>query len=105
MDGSVAEKYDGGVKSKLAEEAIEYKRRIEECKKMYELQYSQVCGIYGEDVYMIGMYNGMELLMSIMENRKPMYSGIVMDKESEPEEQLQQACENQMQRTMSGVIK
>lgn len=106
MDGIEAEKRLEEIEANLAEEALEYRRRIEECKKMYELQCSQVCGLYSNDVYMVGMYNGMELLMSIMEQRKPMYAGIVMDKEPEQGgEPETQECENMIQRTMSGIVK
>ncbi|NBR23293.1 MAG: hypothetical protein EBU08_05855 [Micrococcales bacterium] len=45
--------------------------KIERMRKMLEVQGSD--GNWNYDSYMLGMYNGIELMMSIMEDREPVY--------------------------------
>lgn len=60
----------------LINEAIEFNKKIEQCNKLLKLQLSQMSmnQISNESViYMGGMYNGMELIMSVLEDRQPMF--------------------------------
>jgi hypothetical protein len=44
---------------------------IEKMKEMLEIQGSE--GNWNYDQYMLGLYNGMEFMLSIAENREPIY--------------------------------
>ncbi len=48
-----------------------FKRRLEDMKKVQEIQGSN--GNWNYDSYMHGMFNGMELVISIAEERTPKF--------------------------------
>lgn len=48
-------------------------KRIDECHELLEIQASILT-----DEYMKGMYNGMELILAVLENRKPVYASKVL---------------------------
>lgn len=74
------EKYNGVLKDKiqLKQENQELKKQLEEYKQSLktsrEMLYLQgKDGNYNYDSYMLGMYNGMEYIISLFENREPIY--------------------------------
>jgi len=56
---------------------VSYKKRIESLKSCVEVQGTD--GNWNFDEYMRGMYNGLELALSIMENRNPIYKDSLKD--------------------------
>lgn len=54
-------------------------KRIRELKRIKDIQEQNL----GEDQneYMVGMYNGLELAVAIMENRKPVYLSCIKEPE------------------------
>lgn len=73
-------------------------KRIRELKRIKDIQEQNL----GEDQneYMVGMYNGLELAVAIMENRPPVYVSC----EKEPE-QIESKEEQEVGRTCySGII-
>lgn len=48
-------------------------KRIDECHELLEIQASVLT-----DEYMKGMYNGMELILAVLENREPVYASKVL---------------------------
>ena len=48
-------------------------KRIDECHELLEIQASILT-----DEYMKGMYNGMELILAVLENREPVYASKVL---------------------------
>lgn len=73
-------------------------KRIRELKRVKDVQEQNL----GEDQneYMVGMYNGLELAVAIMENRKPVYVSC----EKEPE-QIESKEEQEIGRTCyNGII-
>ena len=48
-------------------------KRIDECHELLEIQASILT-----DEYMTGMYNGMELILAVLENREPVYASKVL---------------------------
>lgn len=74
------------------------KKRIRELKRIKDIQEQNL----GEDQneYMVGMYNGLELAVAIIENRPPVYVSC----EKEPE-QIESKEEQEVGRTCySGII-
>lgn len=74
------------------------RKRIKELKRIKDIQEQNL----GEDQneYMVGMYNGLELAVAIMENRTPVYVSC----EKEPE-QIESKEEQEVGRTCySGII-
>lgn len=74
------------------------KKRIRELKRIKDIQEQNL----GEDQneYMVGMYNGLELAVAIMENRPPVYVSC----EKEPE-QIESKEEQEKGRTCyNGII-
>lgn len=74
------------------------RKRIKELKRIKDIQEQNL----GEDQneYMVGMYNGLELAVAIMENRTPVYVSC----EKEPE-QIESKEEQEVGRTCyNGVI-
>lgn len=47
-------------------------KKLEEIKTLKNVQENNL-----EDDYMVGLYNGMELAIAILENRKPVYKSCV----------------------------
>lgn len=73
-------------------------KRIRELKRIKDIQEQNL----GEDQneYMVGMYNGLELAVAIMENRPPVYVSC----EKEPE-QIESKEEQEVGRTCyNGII-
>lgn len=52
-------------------EILELKERIQACSELTEIQRKEARSVIDKYNYMVGMYNGMELLLSILENRTP----------------------------------
>lgn len=74
------------------------RKRLKELKRIKDVQ-EQNLGV-DQDEYMVGMYNGLELAVAIMENRVPVYVSC----EKEPE-QIESKEEQEVGRTCySGVI-
>lgn len=74
------------------------RKRIKELKRIKDIQEQNL----GEDQneYMVGMYNGLELAVAIMENRTPVYVSC----EKEPE-QIESKEEQEVGRTCyNGII-
>lgn len=92
-------------KNKKDKELID---RIEDANKLKDFQGSE--GVIQNNPYMIGLYNGMELALSIVENRDPKLINIVSGEEmqqGDSEEGLDD-CESdnvELSRTISGYVK
>lgn len=56
---------------KFWSEVLELKERIQACGELTEIQRKEAQSVIDKYNYMVGMYNGMELLLSILENRTP----------------------------------
>ena len=54
-------------------------KRIRELKRIKEVQEQSLKAEH--DDYMIGLYNGLELAVAIMENRKPVYLSCIKEPE------------------------
>lgn len=54
-------------------------KRIRELKRVKDVQEQSLKGVH--DDYMIGLYNGLELAVAIMENRKPIYLSCIKEPE------------------------
>lgn len=54
-------------------------KRIRELKRVKSVQEQSLKGVH--DDYMIGLYNGLELAVAIMENRKPVYLSCIKEPE------------------------
>lgn len=54
-------------------------KRIRELKRVKDVQEQSLKVKY--DDYMIGLYNGLELAVAIMENRKPIYLSCIKEPE------------------------
>lgn len=54
-------------------------KRIRELKRVKDVQKQSLKGVH--DDYMIGLYNGLELAVAIMENRKPIYLSCIKEPE------------------------
>ena len=50
---------------------------LRQLKDMVEVQGQD--GNWNYDEYMMGMYNGMEFMMSMIENREPLYKETLLD--------------------------
>jgi hypothetical protein len=48
-------------------------KRIDECYELLEIQASVLT-----DEYMKGMYNGMELILAVIEDREPVYASKIL---------------------------
>jgi hypothetical protein len=73
-------------------------KRIRELKRVKNVQEQSLKGVH--DDYMIGLYNGLELAVAIMENRKPVYLSCI----KEPE-QIENVEKQEVGRTCyNGVI-
>lgn len=86
----------------------ELRERIDEANKLKDFQGSE--GVIQNNPYMIGLYNGMELALSVVEDRKPklinMFSGEEIV-QGDSEEGLDD-CESdnvELSRTISGYVK
>lgn len=71
------------------------KKRIRELKRIKDVQEQNL----GEDQneYMVGMYNGLELAVAIMENRPPVYVSCGKEPEqieSKEEQEVGRTCYN-----------
>ena len=55
----------------IADEKDELKNRINEAKEIKEIQAQN--GNYNFDNYNLGLFNGMECIIAILENREPKY--------------------------------
>lgn len=55
------------------------KKRIKELKRVKDIQEQSLKAEH--DDYMIGLYNGLELAVAIMENRKPVYLSCIKEPE------------------------
>lgn len=73
-------------------------KRIRELKRVKDVQEQSLKAEH--DDYMIGLYNGLELAVAIMENRKPVYLSCI----KEPE-QIENVGKQEVGRTCyNGVI-
>ena len=73
-------------------------KRIRELKRVKDVQEQSLKAEH--DDYMIGLYNGLELAVAIMENRKPVYLSCI----KEPE-QIENIEKQEMGRTCyNGII-
>lgn len=83
--------------------------RILVCCELKEIQ--GLTGNFDSDTYMLGMYNGMELLMSILEGRLPEFRSIIPEIREGNKEATEKYTEeielNKMsqKKTISGRIK
>lgn len=81
--------------------------RIEDANKLKDFQGSE--GVIQNNPYMIGLYNGMELALSIVEDRDPKLINIVSGEEisqGDSEEVLDcESDKNELARTISGYVK
>lgn len=57
-------------------EVLELKERIQACSELTEIQRKEAQSVIDKYNYMVGMYNGMELLLSILENRTPNFCNV-----------------------------
>lgn len=84
----------------------ELNRRIRQCKNMQEMQMMQIPFVNGDSgAYMIGLYNGMEMMLAIIEDRRPEFAGIPMEAVDDPETDEMASDEVEVQRTISGFVK
>lgn len=90
----------------LASELIDLKSRIANCKNLQEAQMFQLPFSTGEgELYMVGLYNGMELVNAILEGRRPEFCGVTV-KESEGEQKEEPEKEDMgATRTIAGSVK
>lgn len=92
----------------IANELMDLKIKIKSCKNLQEVQMLQLPFASGEsELYMVGLYNGMELVNAILEDRRPEFCGI-LPKEQEEGEQMESSEEGgkiEPVRTISGVVK
>lgn len=51
-----------------------YKKKIKEANSLKELQSKKL-----EDDYMVGLYNGMELIIALMEGREPVFEDCISE--------------------------
>ena len=71
------------------------RKRLKELKRIKDVQ-EQNLGV-DQDEYMVGMYNGLELAVAIMENRVPVYVSCEKEPEqieSKEEQELGRTCYN-----------
>lgn len=87
-------------------ELKDLRSRISQCKNMQEMQMMQIPFVNGDSgMYMIGLYNGMEMMLAIMEGRRPEFAGMPMDVPSEvPETDGMGEDGTDAQRTISGIL-
>lgn len=85
--------------------------KLKLCRNLLEIQEMNIN--FSDDntsgYYMMGMYNGMELLMSVLEDRKPQFCSMLMEQEAEGvdgemEGEECEACKIDL-RTIPGKIK
>lgn len=91
----------------IANELMDLKMKIKSCKNLQEVQMLQFPFASGEsELYMVGLYNGMELVNAILEDRRPEFCGIFPKEQSE-EELKEEMTDKGMEatRTVSGVVK
>ena len=75
------------------------RKRLKELKRIKDIQEQNLRA--ESDEYMVGLYNGLELAVAIMENRKPVYVSCI----KEPE-QFENKEEQEKGRTCySGIIR
>lgn len=91
---------------KEEKELKELKSRISQCKNMQEMQMMQIPFVNGDSgMYMVGLYNGMEMMLAIMEGRRPEFAGMPMENLPEsPESDEMGSDEVDIQRTISGIL-
>lgn len=84
--------------------------RIKEANKLKDFQGSE--GIIQNNPYMIGLYNGMELALSVVEDREPKLINNIVGGEGGEEKieniEYDGECESdavELQRTISGIVK
>lgn len=83
-------------------------QRLGLCKNLLEIQGMNLMSMNGieDSPYMMGMYNGMELMVSILEDRKPEFCSMCpMDSESGEMDKEEMEVEEKVGKTMSGKIK
>lgn len=88
--------------------------RLVECNKLLQIQLSQMSmnQISNEsNIYMGGLYNGMELLMSVLEDRKPMFCDLSVVEENQSNEselkgteEAKETMAEKVAKTISGKI-
>lgn len=61
---------------KFWSEVLELKERIQACSELTEIQRKEAQSVIDKYNYIVGMYNGMELLLSILENRTPNFCNV-----------------------------
>lgn len=100
-------------RKEMEDELKELKFRISECKKVEDIQLSQIACINADSgLYMAGIYNGMELFMSIIEGREPMFcdvsqvpeQGLISDGVGVDEVESQEGETKENNRTIAGKI-
>lgn len=94
----------------LANELIDLKQKIESCKNLQEAQMFQLPFSTGEgELYMVGLYNGMELVNAILEGRRPEFCGVtVKEPEGGQKEELKEELtkeDMEATRTIAGSVK
>lgn len=57
--------------------------KLESLREVHNLQGQN--GTWDYDQYMVGLYNGLELALSIMEDKQPEFRGIVNESANKPE--------------------
>lgn len=96
---------------KALKELKELKSRMEMCNRLLDLQCSQIACVGASEsaLYLAGVYNGMEMLLSVLEGRKAQFCDISEVSESvdtgEPEKELEPEEKENNTRAISGIIK
>lgn len=66
------------------EDLLALKSKVEQCRKLHSIQGQD--GNFNVDGYMCGMFNGMELMLAVLEGREPVFRAIIpreVDKSSD----------------------
>lgn len=93
-------------KAGLEERINVLNKRVELCNNMQEIQMLQIPFVNGDGgAYMIGLYNGMEMMLSIMEDRRPEFAGMPIEAVDDVTEGYMEPDEEIVQRTISGLVK
>lgn len=89
-----------------AVELDELKRRIDQCKSIQEMQMMQIPFVNGDSgMYMIGLYNGMEMMLATMCDRRPEFAGMPMEAVEGDIPDDTEEGEQVVSRTIAGLVK
>lgn len=69
------------------DELLVLRGRVEQCRELHSIQGQD--GNFNVDGYMCGMFNGMEILLSVLEGRRPVFRTIIpRETNDQPPEEL-----------------